>query len=80
MARPLPLRNITLTDGLVMHDNHDIGVWGEGLHERRVVAVGQLQRVKLRCHLATRELELLDNVANLLKPAASKSRAQLPQA
>lgn len=51
----------------VVDDHHGIGVGSEGLNVCRKVLVANLHAVELRGHFTAGELELLDNVANLLK-------------
>ncbi|RUS89942.1 hypothetical protein EGW08_002294, partial [Elysia chlorotica] len=52
----------------IRHDHHDDHVWGEGLDEGGEGRVADLHAVEGRADLAAGELELLDDVADLLKP------------
>ncbi len=55
------------TDQGVGQDDHDVGVGGEGVHERSEGGVAHHHALELGLHLAAAQLELLDDVADLLK-------------
>ncbi len=64
--RPHP-QSLSLTYLGIRHDDHDVGVISEGVDKSCEVRVAHLHAVELCLQLAATQLELLDNVADLLK-------------
>ena len=63
-----------LTDIWVGHNDHYVGVGGEDVNERCKARIPDFHTLELSLQLATAQLELFHNVADLLEPVDVRVR------
>lgn len=64
-----------LTDIWVRHNDHYVGVGGEDINERSKARIPDFHALELCLQLATAQLELLHDVADLFKPVDVRVRS-----